>query len=189
MRATRMTLKYLTTMSKSPWKQGHHLSLGAEYNSLYRHRTSNRGASKRPRVSGVFPPHHSACTEAPLTEVGHIWRSGAVPSIKRHIRIQPYLRLLPTSLSKDYESNIQHRLRPTKALNHPHTYILLNSYHRHWATHRLYITERLFSSKLISQGRETTAAAAGPSTGEEMQWPSRPHVKTTITQHVLYPNI
>ena len=31
--------------------------------------------SKRPRVSGVFPPHHSACTEAPLTEVGHIWRS------------------------------------------------------------------------------------------------------------------
>lgn len=75
MRATRMTLRYLTTMSKSPWKQGHHLSLGAEYNSLYRHRTSNRGASKRPRVSGVFPPHHSACTEAPLTEVGHIWRS------------------------------------------------------------------------------------------------------------------
>ena len=31
--------------------------------------------SKRPRVSGVFPPRHSACTEAPLTEVGHIWRS------------------------------------------------------------------------------------------------------------------
>ena len=75
MRATRMTLKYLTTTSKSLWKQGHHVSLGAEYNSLYRHRTSNRGASKRPRVSGVFPPHHSACTEAPLTEVGHIRRS------------------------------------------------------------------------------------------------------------------
>ena len=31
--------------------------------------------SKRPRVSGVFPPHHSACTEALLTEVGHIRRS------------------------------------------------------------------------------------------------------------------
>ena len=26
-------------------------------------------------MSGVFPSHHSACTEAPLTEVGHIRRS------------------------------------------------------------------------------------------------------------------
>ena len=54
-----MTLISLTTMSKSPWGYGnrgivYHFAPSID-NSLRRYRAPNRGACKRPGLSGIFP--------------------------------------------------------------------------------------------------------------------------------------